>query len=105
MTIAGGYAIGGILPIIPYFFIEKARTGLFWSIGVTAIILILFGCFKTYFSGGKIGVKGYTKSALSTLVSLDNSARSSTLTGSQVVGAFAASASFGLVKLINPELS
>lgn len=88
MTIAGGYALGGIIPIIPYFFIDKARTGLFWSIGVTAIVLILFGCFKTYFSGGKIGLKGYTKSALSTLL----------------VGAFAASASFVLVKLINPEI-
>lgn len=40
--------------MLPYFFIESARVALFWSIGVTAVILLLFGWFKTYYTGALI---------------------------------------------------
>ncbi|KAH8925711.1 DUF125-domain-containing protein, partial [Atractiella rhizophila] len=82
-TIAAGYAIGGLLPMLPYFFIDKARIALFWSIGVTFVILVMFGAFKTYYTGAKVGWKGYLKG----------------ITGTVAVGGMAAGASFAIVKV------
>lgn len=57
--------LGGLVPLMPYFFIESARQALYWSIGITTIVLLVFGAFKTFFTGAEIG-----KLALSAFISL-----------------------------------
>lgn len=42
-TIGAAYFLGGLVPLLPYFLVESAQTGLFWSIGITTIVLLLFG--------------------------------------------------------------
>ncbi|QLQ81944.1 hypothetical protein HG537_0G01980 [Torulaspora globosa] len=49
-TIGGGYFVGGLVPLIPYFFTSEVGTGLIWSIVVMAITLFWFGYFKTQVS-------------------------------------------------------
>jgi VIT1/CCC1 family predicted Fe2+/Mn2+ transporter len=66
-TIGTSYAIGGLFPLLPYFFIPNVRTALFWSIGVTAVVLVIFGVLKAYHTGGRIGFTGYFQNALQTL--------------------------------------
>jgi len=84
ITIALGYAVGGLLPMIPYFFIPVAQEALVWSVIVTAFVLLLFGGFKTYYTGAKLGWKGYAKGMIGTLG----------------VGAVAAGASWMIVKTL-----
>ncbi|KAA1111929.1 hypothetical protein PGT21_016312 [Puccinia graminis f. sp. tritici] len=67
-TIGVSYFIGGLIPMAPYFFIEKANTALFWSIGVMVLTLLVFGSLKAYFTGARIGFIGYLKGSLSTIV-------------------------------------
>ncbi|BGP45281.1 Protein ccc1 [Rhodotorula kratochvilovae] len=83
-TIGVSYLLGGLVPLLPYFFLELARDGLIWSAGITTIVLLIFGVFKTYFTGAAIGPAGYTYGAISTLL----------------VGAFAAGASFLIVSAL-----
>lgn len=49
MTIAFSYFLGGLLPLIPYFFVAKNQVyeGLYISIGVMIIALFAFGYIKT----------------------------------------------------------
>jgi VIT1/CCC1 family predicted Fe2+/Mn2+ transporter len=69
-TIGASYALGGIVPLLPYFFIHHAYTALYWSIvsligliqrsfqlltpmspqGITSIVLLLFGGVKSWFT-------------------------------------------------------
>ncbi len=42
-TIGLGYLIGGLIPLLPYFFTPYAREGLFWSCILTGIVLLIFG--------------------------------------------------------------
>lgn len=49
-TIGLAYAIGGLAPLLPYFFIHEAKKALFVSIGVTAAALVIFGLLKAYHS-------------------------------------------------------
>lgn len=68
-TIGASYALGGLVPLVPYFFIDKAYVALYWSIvsssqnnyslhrltflamqGITSIILLLFGGLKAWFT-------------------------------------------------------
>ncbi|KAA1067831.1 hypothetical protein PGT21_018281 [Puccinia graminis f. sp. tritici] len=84
-TIGFSYFIGGLIPMAPYFFIEKANTALFWSIGVMVLTLLVFGSLKAYFTGARIGFIGYLKGSLSTIV----------------VGGGAAAASYWVVKLLD----
>ncbi|KAI5478477.1 hypothetical protein MNV49_005118 [Pseudohyphozyma bogoriensis] len=83
-TIGMSYFFGGLVPLLPYFFIDSARTALSYSIGVTTIALILFGACKTRYSGAQGGVRGYTYGCLSTLL----------------VGGAAAGASWAIVRLL-----
>ncbi|TNY23961.1 VIT family-domain-containing protein [Rhodotorula diobovata] len=83
-TIGVSYLLGGLVPLLPYFFIDLAFDALMWSIGITSVVLLVFGIFKTYFTGAAIGVSGYTYGAVSTLL----------------VGAFAAGASFLIVSAL-----
>ncbi|QLL34827.1 hypothetical protein HG536_0H02020 [Torulaspora globosa] len=49
-TIGGGYFVGGLVPLLPYFFVSEVGTGLIWSIVIMAITLFWFGYFKTQVS-------------------------------------------------------
>ncbi|CAI7568723.1 unnamed protein product [Penicillium glandicola] len=46
-TLALGYFIGGFIPLIPYFIASQVMVALYWSIGVMAITLLVFGYVKT----------------------------------------------------------
>ncbi|GAA5931975.1 hypothetical protein JCM3775_004202 [Rhodotorula graminis] len=83
-TIGISYLLGGLVPLLPYFFIDMAFDALMVSIAITSVVLLVFGIFKTYFTGAAIGVSGYTYGAISTLL----------------VGAFAAGASFLIVSAL-----
>lgn len=47
LTLALGYFVGGFIPLIPYFCVDKVIIALYWSIGVMAITLLIFGYIKT----------------------------------------------------------
>ncbi|KAJ5297698.1 hypothetical protein PENANT_c005G07266 [Penicillium antarcticum] len=47
ITLALGYFIGGFIPLIPYFIVSQITVALYWSIGVMAITLLVFGYVKT----------------------------------------------------------
>ncbi|GAV51856.1 hypothetical protein ZYGR_0AF03270 [Zygosaccharomyces rouxii] len=50
VTIGGGYLMGGLVPLLPYFFVQQVGTGLIWSIIVMGITLFWFGYLKTQVS-------------------------------------------------------
>lgn len=51
LTIGISYFLGGLIPLIPYMIPGiTAQTGLIISSSVTAVILFIFGAFKTYFT-------------------------------------------------------
>jgi VIT1/CCC1 family predicted Fe2+/Mn2+ transporter len=68
LTIGMGYLIGGIIPLMPYFFIPHAKVALIYSAIVTGITLLVFGAVKTHVSGAKGGWGGYAWGAISTLL-------------------------------------
>lgn len=83
-TIGLSYFLGGLVPLLPYFFIAKAVDALWVSVAVTAVVLLLFGGMKQYFSGAVLGWHGYAYGCISTLA----------------VGGSAAAASFGIVRAL-----
>jgi len=87
ITIGLSYFLGGLVPLLPYFFISTAGEGLVWSAAITAVVLLVFGIFKTFFTGAAIGWKGYTYGAVSTLL----------------VGGAAAAASFGVIRALEGQ--
>ena len=52
-TIGGSYALGGIIPLGPYFFVADAHTALWVSAGLTVVALAIFGFVKGRFSGAR----------------------------------------------------
>ena len=88
LTIGFSYAVGGIIPLIPYFFFTDIMSSLYLSIVVTGLTLIIFGIAKAYYTGSKIGWKGYTKSALSTLA----------------IGGLAAGSAYGISKALEGSM-
>ncbi|KAH8665759.1 VIT family-domain-containing protein [Tricladium varicosporioides] len=90
MTIALGYFFGGLLPLIPYFFVgsNAVYEGLYISIGVMVIALFAFGYVKTCVVVGWDGARNI---------------RSGCYGGVQmvIVGSAAAGAAMGLVKLFS----
>lgn len=52
MTIGGGYLLGGLIPLLPYFFVSEVGVGLTYSIIVMTITLFIFGYFKAQMSMG-----------------------------------------------------
>jgi vacuolar iron transporter family protein len=54
LTIALGYFIGGLVPLLPYFFVAKTHVtvALCWSIGIMITALFVFGYVKTCFVAG-----------------------------------------------------
>lgn len=53
LTIGGSYAVGGVVPLAPYFLIANARSALGASAAVTIVALGIFGYFKGRFSGAR----------------------------------------------------
>lgn len=52
-TIGGAYALGGMIPLMPYILMAEAHDALKWSIAVTVIALFVFGFVKGRFTGTK----------------------------------------------------
>ncbi|EPQ50859.1 DUF125-domain-containing protein, partial [Gloeophyllum trabeum ATCC 11539] len=81
-TIGLGYLLGGIIPLLPYFFIPQAHVALMWSCIITGVILLIFGVVKARVTGAAgSGIGGYVWGAVSTLM----------------VGGAAAGAAYGIV--------
>ncbi|KAG9300222.1 hypothetical protein G9A89_002668 [Geosiphon pyriformis] len=80
ITIGTSYFIGGLIPLLPYFFVSDSGTGLWMSIIVTVCCLAAFGYAKSYFVSKRRALMGALQTAM--------------------VGILAAGAAFGLVRLI-----
>jgi VIT1/CCC1 family predicted Fe2+/Mn2+ transporter len=80
LTIGGAYAVGGIVPLAPYFFIADARAALPWSALCAVAALFAFGWAKGKATSGRP-----LRSALHTTL----------------VGAIAAAAAYGLARLVS----
>ena len=89
-TIALGYFLGGLVPLIPYFCVKdnEVLVGLWWSIGIMIVALFTFGYVKTGIVSGwrgreniLAGLKGATQMV--------------------IVGGVAAGAAVGIVRAIN----
>ncbi|OAF61086.1 hypothetical protein VC83_02736 [Pseudogymnoascus destructans] len=52
LTIASAYFLGGLVPLVPYFFVEEVERGLWVSVAVMAVALWVFGWVKTGVCGG-----------------------------------------------------
>ncbi|KAL4743661.1 VIT family-domain-containing protein [Aspergillus similis] len=88
ITLALGYFIGGFIPLIPYFFLSQVLVALYCSVAVMAVTLLAFGYIKTAVVrgwSGKDNILAGVKGGIQMVV----------------VGAFAAGAAIGLVRLIN----
>jgi VIT1/CCC1 family predicted Fe2+/Mn2+ transporter len=80
ITIALSYVAGGLIPLLPYIVIPTAAKALLVSAGATSVALFIFGYVKGRFTGARP-----LKSGLQTLL----------------IGGLAASAAFGLARLIS----
>ncbi|KAK7518978.1 Ccc1 family [Phyllosticta citriasiana] len=74
------YFLGGLVPMLPYFFLSKIKDALFTSIGITVAVLLIFGYVKASATG--CPRKTCLSSAVQTLV----------------VGALAAATSYAIVR-------
>jgi VIT1/CCC1 family predicted Fe2+/Mn2+ transporter len=83
-TIGMGYFIGGLIPLLPYFFIPRAQVALIYSCIVTGIVLLVFGAVKARVTGASQSPAGYVWGAFSTLM----------------VGGIAAAAAFAIVRAL-----
>ncbi|KAI0649887.1 VIT family-domain-containing protein [Trametes meyenii] len=80
-TIGMGYLIGGLIPLLPYFFEPVAHIALIYSCILTGLVLLIFGAVKARVTGAGAGAGGYVWGAVSTLL----------------VGGAAAGAAYGIV--------
>jgi VIT1/CCC1 family predicted Fe2+/Mn2+ transporter len=53
LTIGLSYAMGGIIPLFPYFLVNSVHVALMYSIVATVVALFGFGWFKGHFTGAK----------------------------------------------------
>jgi len=83
-TIGMGYLVGGIIPLLPYFFTPYAKEGLLYSCILTGLVLLVFGAVKAHITGAGTGTSGYLWGAISMLF----------------VGGCAAGAAYGIVAVI-----
>lgn len=79
-TIALSYIFGGIIPLLPYFFIGVPGTALLFSVFITLIVLFIFGYVKGKFTGAVPMKSGFQ---------------------TMLVGGLAAGAAFALARLIS----
>lgn len=47
VTLGLGYFVGGFIPLVPYFIVEKVVEALWWSVAVMVVTLLVFGYVKT----------------------------------------------------------
>jgi predicted membrane protein (TIGR00267 family) len=80
------YFIGGLIPMIPYFAFHDVLYALYTSIGVSVVILLIFGYIKAIVTGTK--KREACLSAVQTLI----------------VGAIAAGTAYGIVRGVNQSL-
>jgi VIT1/CCC1 family predicted Fe2+/Mn2+ transporter len=96
LTIAASYIAGGLIPLLPYFFVRSPSlnanvaleshlipdvgTALTWSIAITLVALAIFGALK-----GRLVGTGWLRSALQTVT----------------IGGAAAAAAYALARLLN----
>ncbi|KAI9312282.1 Ccc1 family [Dichotomocladium elegans] len=83
LTIGFSYFIGGLIPLLPYVFIDNAMHALYISIAVTSLTLLVFGYIKSRLVNPKSAVKGAFQTML--------------------IGALAAGASYGIVYFLPSE--
>ena len=50
-TIAASYIFGGLIPLAPYMVLHSVLTGLWSSVGITLVALLVFGYVKGHFTG------------------------------------------------------
>jgi vacuolar iron transporter family protein len=86
LTIGLSYFLGGLIPLIPYFFTRTTMEGLIWSCVLTGVILIAFGVCKSLVMN-RGGWKEAAKSGFWTLI----------------VGGCAAGAAYGGVRLLDVQ--
>lgn len=86
-TIGMGYFLGGLVPLLPYFFIPQAHVALVYSVIVTGIVLLVFGAIKAHVTGAGRGTGSYVWGAVSTLL----------------VGGLAAGAAFAIVRFLERQ--
>lgn len=77
MTIGLSYFVGGLIPLLPYVFIDQATLALYVSVAVTSLTLLIFGYIKSRLVNPQSAIKG----AFQTLL----------------IGAIAAGASYSIV--------
>jgi len=53
ITIAASYVFGGLIPLAPYMALRSVLTGLWFSVGITLVALLIFGWIKAHFTGIK----------------------------------------------------
>ncbi len=80
ITIGGSYAIGGLVPLLPYMLLARAASALLVSVVFTLAALLVFGYVKGRFTGGRA-----VRSALQSLL----------------IGGVAAAAAFALARAIS----
>jgi vacuolar iron transporter family protein len=80
LTIALSYALGGLIPLLPYMLAKKVQTGLWFSVGVTLAALFVFGYAKSQITGLRPWRGG-----LQTIL----------------IGGLAAGAAFGIARLVS----
>lgn len=59
ITIALSYIVGGIIPLLPYFFVSVPTQALLSSVIITLIILFIFGGVKGKFTGVPVAKSGF----------------------------------------------
>jgi VIT1/CCC1 family predicted Fe2+/Mn2+ transporter len=79
LIIGSAYAVGGLVPLLPYMFQSSAAQAFPYSVVISLIALVAFGAFKGYFTGQNLW-----RSALQT----------------SVIGSIAAAAAYGIAKCI-----
>ncbi|ERN11365.1 hypothetical protein AMTRI_Chr04g244480 [Amborella trichopoda] len=82
ITIALAYIVGGLVPLLPYFFIRAAKDAMLASVAVTLIALIFFGYVK-----GRLTGNTPIRSALQTAL----------------IGAAASAAAFSIARIVQPQ--
>jgi vacuolar iron transporter family protein len=83
-TIGMGYLLGGLIPLLPYFFIPRAQLALIYSCIVTGLVLLVFGAVKARVTGAGVTAGSYVWGAVSTLM----------------VGGIAAASAFAIVRVL-----
>jgi vacuolar iron transporter family protein len=53
VTIAGSYAASGVIPLLPYMFLDSGQEALKFSVALTLVALFLFGYIKGRFVGNR----------------------------------------------------